>query len=208
MSVAGKRGEFDMVRYAKSEATRERLVRSTASLLRTQGYAATALRDIVEASGVPKGSLYHHFSGGKEELAAEAVRRSGQAILQRLQAIAERSKDPAAGVAAFCDYYVAQLRDSGFRRGCPLATVALEAAPNVDAVQQACAEAFAGIERFFAGELRRHGVGRAAAASAASFTVSAVEGALVLAKAKRDTGPLKVVRHQLCGQLRSLYETA
>ena len=57
----------------KGEATRAKLVEITAELIQRQGLRATGLNQIIARSGAPRGSLYHHFSGGKEELAASAL---------------------------------------------------------------------------------------------------------------------------------------
>jgi len=189
--------------YAKSQQTRARLVRSTAGLLRTKGYSATGLSDIVADSGVPKGSLYHHFPGGKQALAAESVRHSGRYIHQALTELADAAGDPVLAMRNFCDYYVAQLESSDYRKGCPLATVALEAAAHVDEVQGACAEAFEGIVSLFEDQLAERGLSRDDARDTAQFTVAAIEGALLLAKAHRSARPIVVVRDQLTRQLRA-----
>ena len=57
--------------------TRERIVQTSAELFRRQGYNATGVKQIVTAAQAPFGSIYHHFPGGKEQLGAEAIRRSG-----------------------------------------------------------------------------------------------------------------------------------
>ena len=46
-------------------------------LLRVQGYAATSIKQLAEAAGAPTGSIYHHFKGGKREVAAAALRQAG-----------------------------------------------------------------------------------------------------------------------------------
>lgn len=192
--------------YAKSEETQRRLIRSTAKLLRTRGYAATGVSAIVKESGVPKGSLYHHFPGGKEELAAASVRRSGDAIVRRLEALADDSVDPVEAVVRFCDYYVEELQNSGYQRGCPLATVSLEAAPDVDVMHEACGGSFDAIVALLAGRLQREGVAPEAARRAADFTVASIEGALLVAKARRSTRGLEEMGEHLRAHLRALME--
>jgi len=190
--------------YAKSEKTQRRLIQSMAKLLRTRGYAATGVSAIVAESGVPKGSLYHHFPGGKAELAAVSVRFAGDRIITTVTRIADRAADPVRAVRDYCDHHITQLRASAFRKGSPLATVALEAAADVDAVHEACASAFDDVVDVFTDRFERAGLGAEAAADTALFTVASIEGALVLAKARRDTRPVEVVREQLTERLTSL----
>ena len=68
-------------------ASREAFIASTGRLLRRQGYAATGLNEIVSRSGAPKGSLYFHFPGGKEELAAAAMERTGEELRGAIAAV-------------------------------------------------------------------------------------------------------------------------
>lgn len=189
--------------YAKSETTQRKLLEATSSLLRTRGFAATGIKEIVATSGVPRGSVYHHFPGGKEELAASAVSFSGASILARLEVLVTRTGHPVAALRAFCDYYIEQLEGSGFRKGCPLATVSLEAAPEIDAVYEASSAAFGSIIQLFADALITQGVESGRAQDLGVTVVSCVEGAILLAKALRSRRPLDVVREQLTGQLES-----
>ena len=183
--------------FAKSEQTQAELLRGTSRLLRERGYAATGVSAIVKETSIPKGSLYHHFPGGKEELAAASVARSGHAIVRWLDELASSSGDPVRAMRAFCDNYIEQLQASDYRLGCPLATIALEAAADVDAVHQACAEAFDGITELFEQRLRGAGLSKKKAHDVAELTVASIEGALMLAKARRDAHAIEVVRDQL-----------
>ncbi|TGW02048.1 TetR/AcrR family transcriptional regulator, partial [Mesorhizobium sp. M2D.F.Ca.ET.145.01.1.1] len=56
--------------------TRTRMIEATALLLRRRGYHGTSLNDILTASGAPRGSLYFHFPGGKDQLVIEVTRAS------------------------------------------------------------------------------------------------------------------------------------
>ncbi len=194
--------------YAKSKDTRAKLVKSTARLLREKGYAATGLKDILDESGVPRGSLYHHYPGGKEELGAASVEYSGAGIRRSLERLADEAGDPVSAMRQFCDYYIEELRRSEFRRGCPLATVTLEAAANVDAIHTSCGLAFDSIIEFFASRLVDMGVAAEQAEESAIYTISAIEGALMLAKAQRNVRVIEITRDQLTASLEALLETS
>lgn len=64
----------------KGAETRDRLLDATQELVDTAGYFGTGLNQVIAASGAPRGSLYFHFPGGKDQLVGESVRRAGQAI--------------------------------------------------------------------------------------------------------------------------------
>ena len=57
--------------------TRERILDVSADLFRRQGMAGTGIKQILRGADAPFGSLYHHFPGGKDELAAETIKRAG-----------------------------------------------------------------------------------------------------------------------------------
>src|ERR671918_458343 len=101
--------------------SRQRFLDAAADLFHTQGYHATGVNQLVSAGGAPKGSFYFHFPGGKEQLAAEAVAQSGRQLRDALAAaLADGDID---GVF---DALASLLEDSGFQRGCPIATIALD----------------------------------------------------------------------------------
>ncbi|MGV0643017.1 ScbR family autoregulator-binding transcription factor [Mycolicibacterium sp. XJ879] len=70
-----------MVRQARSEATRQRIIASAVQLFNEVGYDSTALGDIIEHAGLTKGALYYHFDS-KQSLAT-AIIEEGNAILLR-----------------------------------------------------------------------------------------------------------------------------
>src|ERR1700759_4285844 len=109
--------------------TRDRIVRSTRTLLRRQGYHGTGLTQIVEHSGAPRGSLYFLFPGGKEEIAVAAVAEWAEeldAVLRRTRA---ESPSARAWIAALAAYFAADLEVSGFTEGLPVTTVTLASVP-------------------------------------------------------------------------------
>ncbi len=190
--------------YAKSEETKERLLRAMARLLRVQGYNATGISQILKESGVPKGSLYHHYPEGKTELAAAAVDMSNKRIMAYLNDLVAAVQDPIKTVEVFCHYYMQQLNESGYMKGCPIATVALETAATVDPIQLACQKAFEEMTMLFTTQLETHGVEPETAAELGMVAVCSIEGALILCRSNRNTRPLEIVRDNIIRQLEAV----
>ena len=181
--------------------SRARFVETTAALLRRQGYHATGLAQIVEESGAPKGSLYFHFPGGKETLAQAALERSGEEMQAKLAAIATGAGSPAAAVRAVTKRLADELEASRFQDGCPVATVALEAAAQVPALQAVCSASYGRWQELLEGYLAHAGLPAARARALANLVLAAVEGALLLSRAHADTTPLRAAGEELAALL-------
>src|SRR5687768_11574932 len=122
-------------------SSRDRMLGSTVEMLRERGYSGTGLRDVIERSGAPRGSIYHHFPGGKAQLAQEAIRTAGALIAEALEPAA-RSGDPIEVLRTFMSGYRASLEASDFRLGCPLAAAANEFSEEAPGLLDAAAEGF------------------------------------------------------------------
>src|SRR4051794_35443785 len=104
-----------------STDVRQRMIDSTAILLAKHGLSGTSFSDVLAASGAPRGSLYHHFPGGKDQLVLAAVGVAGDRamnVLDRLEG------QPASDVAeAFLGLWRSVLTVSDFGAGCAIAAV-------------------------------------------------------------------------------------
>lgn len=187
--------------------SRDRMVRATIDLLSERGYAGTSFGDVIERSGAPRGSIYHHFPGGKQQLVTEAVRRYAEAILRRLAAATETGSSVDT-VRVFIDMVRSGLRASDFRLGCAIAGVTLDATPADTALIGLTAEAFQGWRSTLATTFRRDGATEAQARRLATFVVASVEGALILARAEQDVAPITDVSHELEAHLRATLRLA
>ncbi|MCA9562963.1 MAG: TetR/AcrR family transcriptional regulator [Myxococcales bacterium] len=167
------------------------MVEATKELLQKQGYPGTGLKEILEVSGAPKGSLYHYFPGGKEELGEAAIMLSADEILASLSALADLP--PVESVDRFTTILTEELERSDYEAGSPIATVALEMSSSSEVLREACRRAY---EQWMA-EIRRPflqaGIDPAAAKAASLVAMSCVEGALLLSRVQRSTEPIRVV---------------
>jgi TetR/AcrR family transcriptional repressor of lmrAB and yxaGH operons len=177
--------------------TRERLLRSTYRLLRRQGYGATGLNQVVAEADAPKGSMYFHFPGGKEELAAAAIDQFAERATAALERLLAESPSVADAVGTIFDADLARLERTEFVEGCPVATVALDAAATHDALAGSVGRAFDGWIAPLAAALEAEGHPAEDAHALAVTVYAGFEGAIVLAKAQRSLEPMAVVRDQL-----------
>src|SRR5262252_2959176 len=97
--------------------SRDKMIRATITLLSQRGYAGTSFGDVMAASGAPRGSIYHHFPGGKQQLVAEAVARYADGMAHRLRTAVQRGRSLDA-VGLFIDAVRSGLRASDFTQGC------------------------------------------------------------------------------------------
>ena len=185
-----------------TSSAKRRMILSAVQLFRQHGYNGTGFRDVVAHSGAPRGSIYHHFPGGKAELGVEAVTFAGDYINA---AIARRveNDDFAAGFEAFWRSWTRSVEESEFREGCPVLAVASEVHPDAPELDAAAAAVFAQWEATLAKRLRSAGIaGRGEAQRMAALIIAALEGATVMARAARNTAPLVRVGRQMADMLR------
>ena len=181
---------------------RERMVVSAALLIRERGAHATAISDVLEHSGAPRGSAYHYFPGGRTQLLCEAVDYAGDHV----GAIIAEAEGGLELVDTLIDKYRRQLLDSDFRAGCPIVAVSVEAGEQQDRermtpVIERAAAVFDRWTELIVQRFVADGIPRDQAAELAVLATSAIEGAIVLARVRRDLTPLDLVHRQLRSSL-------
>lgn len=175
---------------------RERMVVSAALLIRERGAHATAISDVLEHSGAPRGSAYHYFPGGRTQLLCEAVDYAGEHVA----AVIAGADDGLQLLDTLIDKYRRQLLDSDFRAGCPIVAVSVEAGEQHDAERMVIERAAAVFDRWtdlIAARFIADGIAPERARELAVLATSSLEGAIVLARVRRDLMPLDVVHRQL-----------
>lgn len=166
--------------------TRERILDATAELFRRHGYTGTGLKQIVTAAGAPFGSVYHHFPGGKEQLGAEVVLRSGRMYFELFELIFDAEPDPFEAIRGFFLGAGETLRVTDYADACPIGTVALEVASTNEPLRLATAEVFADWITRGAARLEAHGLAPEDARALIIQLIALLEGAFMLARAAKS----------------------
>ncbi|MEU4414077.1 TetR/AcrR family transcriptional regulator [Nocardia salmonicida] len=171
----------------KGAETRCKLIRATRSLIESHGYFGAGLNQIVQESGAPRGSLYFHFPGGKDELVAAALAESGSDIAGIIRTI--EATDARDFARKMMNLLGDQLEASDWTIGCPVAAVALDTASTNDAVQQACSATY----RLWEEAIRERliGFGHPEPERITTVALALIEGGLVLARTHRSRQPLQ-----------------
>lgn len=185
-----------------ARSTREAILTAAAELMRRKGYGAVGMKDIAEAAGAPIGSLYHHFRGGKVQIAREALINAGAAYALLIPAIVDEHTDLGEAIEAVYTQAAEDMAGTGFANMCPVGTVAAEVADTVEELRATSASVFdAWIEggtAYFVGR----GLDAPQARDVTLALVGALEGAFILARTLRSTEPLLAAGRALAPQYR------
>jgi TetR/AcrR family transcriptional repressor of lmrAB and yxaGH operons len=177
-------------KHSDPRPTRERLIAAMLDALQRRGLHGIGLNELLAAAKAPKGVLYHHFPGGKTELALAAIAHAISRLSASLVQMIEAGNSPTEILSAWMLGAQRRLESSGFERGCPLATIALESTGGDAAIRQRLSQGFAELRRQLARMLRQGGVAESRAEPLASLILSSYEGALIQARVAADAQPL------------------
>jgi TetR/AcrR family transcriptional repressor of lmrAB and yxaGH operons len=169
---------------AKAASGRDHILPLLAEVFRSHGYEGATLTLISEATGLGKGSLYHFFPGGKQQMAAEVLAEIDGWFEANLFAPLRESREPKRAIIAMIDNVDAYFRSG--RRICLVGVIALGSSRDMFVTQVKAY--FVGWKEALAGTLRRSGLSAGLARLRAEEALVAIQGALILARAEDDAG--------------------
>jgi AcrR family transcriptional regulator len=176
-----------MAGHGHVSSSRDRLLAAAEALLREGGLAAAGIKQVAERGRAPIGSVYHHFPGGKTQLAAEAVEIHGSRARRLLETMFNRDQPVAVRVRTLFTTAAREFDRSGRDRGCAIGAVSLDLSATDHALQAACDDAFHGWIDAIAQHLTWPDP--VARRSYAEMVVTTLEGAFVLSRARRNGQP-------------------
>lgn len=174
---------------AKVSSAREDMLAAAVELFRARGYDGVGVAELLEKSGAPRGSLYFHFPGGKEQIGAEAVTRVGEEVAQRFRDLRLSGVDLPTFIERVFKTTAKEAKERRYQASCPMAAVAAGCGPGNPKLQAAVRGAFASWEHEISLAARVDGLSEASAAIFASAMLTAMEGAFVVSKAQESSAP-------------------
>jgi TetR/AcrR family transcriptional regulator, lmrAB and yxaGH operons repressor len=175
----------------KRGATKRRMLVSAAEVLRERGAAGVTIDEVLSRSGAPRGSVYHHFPGGRNQILLEALQFAGDSISTAIGDAA--SQGPMALLREFVDLWEDVLRVSDFAAGCPVVAAAISTSDEDPRLCDDAAQIFdrwrAALTRSFVAD----GFAGSEAAALATTMLAAIEGAVILCRSLRSAQPLRDV---------------
>ncbi|WAC90392.1 TetR/AcrR family transcriptional regulator [Mycobacterium sp. Aquia_213] len=173
----------------KRSDSKERMIAAARRLFREHGYFGTALSDVVAESSAPRGSLYFHFPGGKEELATEVALLHSADAIAHINRAAGTTGTAAELIAAFLGRPRDELIASDYREGCAVAPIVIESTPASAQLTDTARRGFQDLIATLAARLNEKGIPESQARQLALNAVTAMEGALILSRVLRSPEP-------------------
>ncbi len=175
---------------AKSETTtKAKMILATLDLLRGSGLSGAGINNIVEASGAPKGSVYHFFPAGKHALVTAALREAEQVVGEGFRALFSQAVPVSQKVRTLFHTSASRIQASAFMKGCPVAAVTLDIDSGSAELRAVCEGVFRTWRDIIASGLSE--VPAPDRPDVAQLILAALEGALILARAQAAPGPLE-----------------
>ena len=175
--------------------SRGKMIESAVKLIRTRGLSAASFSEVLADSGAPRGSIYHHFPEGKDQLAAAAVTLTSERVLAYQRAY--DGTTPRGVLERFIGMWRRVVEASHGQAGCVVAGVAIDTVADVPGLIDLVRGTFRDWVGLLAAQLLATGLPKPRADAIALATVAGMEGSLILCRAEGTTAPLDTMAAEL-----------
>ena len=174
-------------------SSRERIIRAASVLIESKGLHGTGLNEIVRKGKAPKGSIYYHFPGGKEQIAAEAISLSGRTLAEKIRTNWVRKESSAQAIEAFINRLSLLLGTSKFDSSGLLSIIASETATTNKRLNQRCQDAFTDLIEVHKEKLRGYGFTEAQTTRLSTVLTATLVGGVILSRTFHSRRPLQTI---------------
>lgn len=181
----------------KKVSSKDMITEAASRLFRLRGYYGVGLNDIIEESGIPKGSLYYYFPGGKEELAVEAINHSKKSVVNEIKTVFDRIDNPVKAIQTHI-YQLSQIFEEGADlSGLPIGTIAGEKHSTSEPIRVACQSAFKDWQAIYVEKLLGAGFNKKQSEDLSIIINALIEGGILLSLTENSGKPLQVIAEQI-----------
>jgi TetR/AcrR family transcriptional regulator, lmrAB and yxaGH operons repressor len=174
---------------AKVSSAREDMLSAAVELFRARGYEGVGVAELLTKANAPRGSLYFHFPGGKEQIGAEVVARVGSEVAVRFRELGKSDVDMRTFIERVFKTTAKESKEREYCATCPMAAIATGFGADNLRLAGAVREAFSAWEHEIAVAAQARGMSEANANMFASAFLAAMEGAFIVSKAQRSSSP-------------------
>jgi TetR/AcrR family transcriptional regulator, lmrAB and yxaGH operons repressor len=169
--------------------TRHRLVEATITLMRRSGLSGAGINEIVRESGAPKGSVYHFFPNGKQQIVEESLAAYTARVVAFIDASLSSKRRPGEKIKALFIAFAERIEQGEFLHSCPNGTVCLDLDAELEGLRLVVAGAFGHYMKAIAAHFPFQN--RQRAESFAGLVLTAIEGAYIRGRAERSSKPFR-----------------
>lgn len=173
------------------------LIETASRLFRVRGYCGVGLNDIIEESGVPKGSLYYYFPEGKEQLAIEAINHTKKLVMEEIQTVFDGISNPVDAFQAHVYELSKMFGEGGNLVGSPIGTIAGEKHSTSEPIRLACESAFKDWQSIYTEKFLEADYNKQQSTSLAIVFHALIEGGILLALTMKSGKPLEAIAEQI-----------
>lgn len=177
------------------------MIEAARKLFRVRGYVGTSMADILAESGAPRGSVYFHFPGGKEELATEVAITHTAGMTAMINRLAAGTPDAATLLSGFVAHFRDDSIADAFGHGCALAPLVMEGGLVSPALAEVVRRGYQDTITTLATRLGDCGIQAENARELATLALTGVEGALIMGRVLRSPEPFDVLSARLVASL-------
>ncbi|WP_010304422.1 TetR/AcrR family transcriptional regulator [Kurthia senegalensis] len=184
----------------KDNTTRQHLLDVASKLFHSQGYQATGLNQILKESGTPKGSLYHYFPNGKDQLVLEVVESSSLRLLEDMSGHLQSDANPVIAIQNYLDRMIERFANLETPDGLtmpPFSLISLESAFANETIREACQNNYVKIEQLIYNKLIASAIPENKASNLAMTLCASIEGILMLSITSKSNKPIEKLKNTI-----------
>ncbi|MDM5334271.1 TetR/AcrR family transcriptional regulator [Ureibacillus composti] len=177
--------------------TKSLIIQIATKLFQQKGYLGVGLNEILKVCNISKGSLYHHFPNGKEELLIACLDSLNDAITMDIEGIFNENPTTEEATSTMIEKLIVQYETEGTISGYTFSSIVSEMSALSVPVRRAYADLYEKMQRIYADKLINDGISEERAISIAMMMTASIEGAMMLSLTQKAVHPLRVVSQEL-----------